>query len=70
MVDLEFQDIFILKELRVAIREELGEKLMLSDPDLYKNLERLWHKSGNPITKSKIRRFLNEKQVPWSDPLK
>ena len=68
MSDLTFQDIYVLKAIRVSLKEELGEKLLLSDPEIYKTLEQFWHRSKNPLTKSKIRSFLNEKNVAWDDP--
>ena len=69
MAELTAQDLFILKDIKSSLKEELGERLMLSDPNMFKKLEEFWHRSGDPFTKSKIRRFLNEKRVPWQDPL-
>lgn len=68
MPDLNFQDIYSLKAIRVSLKEELGEKLHFADPQLFKTLESYWHRSTDPLTKSRIRTFLNEKQVDWSDP--
>ncbi len=69
MPELNFQDIYTLKAIRVSLKEELGEKLLLADPDLYRSLESYWHRSRDPLTKSRIRSFLNEKQAVWNDPL-
>ncbi len=69
MPELTFQDLFTLKEIRVSLKDELGEKLLLADPNMFKQLEGFWHKSSNPLTKSKIRGFLNDKKVAWNDPL-
>ena len=69
MPELNFQDIYTLKAIRVSLKEEMGEKLQFADPELYRTLESYWHRSNNPITKSQIRSFLNEKKVKWNDPL-
>ncbi len=62
-------DLVILMDIRGRLKDELGSKLLLASPSIYKDMEEYWHLSGNAITKSKIRAFLNDKKVPWDDPL-
>lgn|GEM_PF-3014466 len=58
-----------LLDIRKSLKKEIGEKLVLSSPDIFHELEAFWYISANAITKSKIRSFLNQKGVPWDDPL-
>jgi len=58
-----------LMAIRSRLKEELGAKLLLASPTIYKDLEEYWHLSRNAITKSRIRAFLYHKKVPWDDPL-
>ena len=63
------EELDALMEIRSRLKQELGVKLMLSNAELYKELEAFWYLSPDAVTKSKIRGFLREKGVSWDDPL-
>lgn len=63
------QELDSLMEIRSRLKQEVGQKLMLSGDDVYHELEAFWHITPNAITKSKIRSFLNSKNIAWEDPL-
>jgi hypothetical protein len=69
MPELSREDLDVLMEIRSRLKDDTGQKLALSGRDIYHELEAFWYITPNAITKSKIRNFLNSRNIDWNDPL-